>query len=96
MGLRSIKIDTVTGLVYMGRMGERSVGVYDPNSLVSVDYIEVGGGVTDMVIDGDMNNLIMVSPDSMKVTIVNLISKKTLSVTDVGENPYRVTVMGGR
>lgn len=96
MGLRSIKIDTSTGLVYMGRMGDRTVGIYDPNALVPVDYLQAGGDVTDMTIDGDMNNLIMVSPDSMRLDIVNLISKKTLSVIDVGEAPYQVTVMGGR
>ena len=43
MGLRSIKIDTVTGLIYMGRIGDRSVGAYDPNALVPVDYIEAAG-----------------------------------------------------
>ena len=96
MGLRSIKIDTNTGLIYMGRMGDRSVGAYDPNALVPVDYISAGGDVIDMAIDGDMNNLIMVSSDSMRLEIVNLISRKTLSVIDLGEAPYWVTVMGGR
>ncbi len=96
MGLRSIKIDTFTGLIYMGRIGDRSVGAYDPNALVPVDDIGAAGDVTDMTIDGDMNNLIMVSSDSMRLSIVNLISKKTLSVIDVGEAPYRVKVMGGR
>jgi YVTN family beta-propeller protein len=96
MGLRSIKIDTVTGLIYMGRVGDRSVGAYDPNALVPVDYISAGGDVTDMAIDGDMNNLIMVSRDSMRLDIVNLISRKTISVIDVGEAPHQVTVMGGR
>ena len=49
-----------------------------------------------MAIDGDMNNLLMVSRDSMRLDIVNLISRKTLSVIDVGEAPHRVAVMGGR
>jgi YVTN family beta-propeller protein len=96
MGLRSIKIDTVTGLIYMGKTGDSSVGAYDPNALVPVDYIQAPGEVADMTIDGDMDNLIMVSPDSMRLAIANLISKKTLSIIDVGEAPYRVTVMGGR
>ncbi len=96
MGLRSIKIDTATGLIYMGRVGDRSVGVYDPNALVPVDYIGAGGDVTDMAIDGDMNNLLMVGRDSMRLDIVNLISRKTLSVIDVGEAPHQVAVMGGR
>jgi len=96
MGLRSIKIDTNTALLYMGRMGDRSVGAYDPNAIVPVDYISAEGDVTDMTIDGDMNNLIMISRDSMRLTIVNLISRKTLSVIDVGEAPCLVEVMGER
>jgi hypothetical protein len=96
MGLRSIKIDAATGLIYMGRMGDRTAGVYDPNALVLMDSIRAAGDVADMVIDGDMNNLIMVSRDTMRLSIVNLISKKTLSVIDLGEDPYWVAVMGGR
>jgi YVTN family beta-propeller protein len=96
MGLCSIKVDTFTGLIYMARVGDRSIGVYDPNALVPVDYVNASGDVTDMTIDGDMNNLIMVGRDSMRLDIVNIISRKTLSVIDVGEIPYRIAVMGGR
>jgi len=96
IGFRSMKLDTVTGLIYIGRAGDHSVGIYDPNALVPVDYITLGSDADDMTIDGDMNNLIVASRDLMKLYIVNLISKKTLSIIDVGEAPCRVTVMGGR
>jgi hydrogenase maturation factor len=96
MGLRSMKVDTATGLIYMGRTGDRSVGAYDPHAIVPVDYIETGGDITDMTIDGDLNDLVMVGRESMRIYIANLISRKTLSVMDVGEAPSRVAVMGER
>jgi YVTN family beta-propeller protein len=96
LGLASIKIDTNSGLVYMGRVHDPQVGIYDPNALVPVDYVDAGGAVAYMTIDGDMNNLVMVSPELRRVVVANLISKRTLWAIDVGEDPYWVTVMGER
>ena len=96
MGLISIKIDARTGLVYMGRAGDPQLGIYDPNSLVPVDYLDAGGGVSYMAIDGDTNSLLMVSPDKERVVAASLIGKRTLWAIDVGEAPYWATVMGER
>ena len=85
------------GLVYMGRIRDRQVGVYDPNALVPVDYLDAAGGRRlhdhrrrhEQPAHGQ-------SRDDERVVVANLISKKTLSVIDVGEAPYWVTVMGER
>lgn len=96
MGMRSIKVDTNTDLVYMGRERDPVVGVYEPFSFIPTDYVDTGGGVSYLTIDGEENNLVMVSPDRRGLVITNLISKKVLSLIDVGEAPYWVTVMGER
>jgi YVTN family beta-propeller protein len=95
-GLVSIKTDTNTDLVYLAKARDSVVGVYEPFSFVAVDYLRVGGGIGYLTIDGDGNNLVMVSPDVQKVIAVNLISKKILWAIDVGEDPYWVNVTAER
>lgn len=96
MGMRSIKVDPLTDLVYLGKENDIAVGVYEPFSFVPVDYIKTGAGVTQMAIDGDENNLVLVAPALRKLVIVNLISKKTVAELDVGEAPYGAALIGER
>jgi YVTN family beta-propeller protein len=96
MGMASVKVDTNTDLVYLGKRREALVGVYDPLSFVPVDFIRTGTGITYLTIDGELNNLVMVGTEAATVMIVNLISRKTLAVVDVGEGPHWVTIMGER
>jgi YVTN family beta-propeller protein len=96
MGMASIKVDTNTGLVYLGRKNDTVVEAYDPFSFVPVDFINTGGGIHYMTIDGEGNNLNMVNPGLKTLIGANLISKKMAYIIDVGESPYWVTVMGER
>jgi hypothetical protein len=61
-----------------------------------VDFISTGGGIGYMTIDGEGNNLAMVSSGLKNLIGANLISKKAVFVIDVGESPYWVTMMGER
>ena len=96
MGMSYIKVDTVTDLVYMGRARDATVGVYEPNSFVPMDYIQADGGTRYLTIDGDENNLVMVGAQLPRLTNANLISRKRVSVADIGDAPYWVTMMGER
>jgi YVTN family beta-propeller protein len=96
MGMRSIKVDTNTDLVYLGKNHDIVLGIYEPLSFVAVDYLQTGGGINYMTIDGDENNLVVVMAELQRLMITNLISKKALAVIDVGEGPYWVTLMGER
>jgi len=96
MGMESIKVDTNTDLVYLGRKNDTVVEAYDPFSFVPVDFINTGGGISYMTIDGEVNNLCMVSPGMKALMGSNLISKKMVFIIDVGESPYWVTMMGER
>jgi len=96
MGMTSIKVDVKTDLVYLGRKNDTIVEAYDPFSFVPVDLINTGGWVNYMTIDGEGNNLYMVNPGTGTLLVTNLVSKKIVSIMDLGESPYWVTVMGER
>jgi YVTN family beta-propeller protein len=96
MGVISIKVDSITDLVYLGKAGDPLVGVYEPFSFVPVDYVRVGGSAGYLTIDGEGNSLIAVDSQSRKLVITSLIGKKMISAIDVGEVPYQVAVMGER
>jgi YVTN family beta-propeller protein len=96
MGFKAMKVDTSTDMLYLGKDHDVTVGVYEPFSLFPVDFLQTGSGITFLTIDGEGNNLLMVSPEGRRLLIMNLISRKTLSVIEVGDAPYGVTVMGER
>ena len=96
IGESSIKVDTNTDFVYLGRKNDSMVGVYDPTSFVAVDFVKSEPGVTYMTIDGEENNLYMVNTGKKTLMIFSLVSKKILAEIDVGDGPYWVTMMGER
>jgi len=96
MGMESVKVDTNSDLIYLGRKNDTVVEAYDPFSFVPVDFINTGGGISYMTIDGQENNLVMINPGMKTLMSSNLISKKMAFIIDVGEGPYWVTVMGER
>jgi YVTN family beta-propeller protein len=96
MGMNFIKVDTVTDLLYMGRTRDATVGVYEPNSFVPMDYIRTDGGTRYLTIDVDENNLVMVGAHLPRLTNTNLVSRKSVVTLDIGDAPYWVTVMGER
>jgi YVTN family beta-propeller protein len=95
-GLSSLKVDTVTDMLYLCRKYEDVVEMYDPFSLSPGAYIRTIPGVAYMTIDGEENNLYLVSPETRTVMTINLISRKIATLTDAGEYPSWVTMMGER
>ncbi len=95
-GLSFIKVDSVTDMLYACRKQDAVVEVYDPFSLSAGVYIQALSGVSYMTIDGDENALYLASPETGRVVTVNLISKKITTMTDAGEDPVWVTMMGER
>jgi hypothetical protein len=96
MGMNSIKVDTKTDLIYLGRKNDIMVEAYNPISFIPVDYVKTGGETNYMTIDGEVNNLYLVNSDAKSLMVFNLISKKMVAEIDVGEGPYWVTMMGER
>jgi hypothetical protein len=94
--MASIKVDAKTDFIYLGRQHDRTVDIYDPFSVIPGDFIKAGAGVEYMTIDGEGNNLCMLTPQKKALEIVNLVSKNLLSEIEVGEGPYWVALMGER
>jgi len=95
-GMNFIKVDVRTDQVYIGRKNDTFVGVYNPLSFVSVDFIKTGGTIDNMAIDGEENNLYLVSSEMKSLMVSNLVRKRIVFEMDVGEGPYWVTMMGER
>ena len=94
--LSAIKVDVTTDMLYTCRTQEPRIEVYDPFSLLPVDMIMVPAGGEYMTIDGEENNLYLLSAGSRMLTAVNLMTSKIVAETDLGDVPFRVTMMGER
>jgi len=80
----------------LGKINETEVAVYDPFSLLAIDYFAVGEAPAYMTIDGEGNNLWIAGSTTGKLIIVNLASKKVVSEIDVSAEPFWLTMMGER
>ena len=95
-GMIAARVDTNTDLVYLARKRDFVVGLYDPFSFAAVGFVNTGASVVQMAVDGDENNLFMVSPDTKSILASHLIGNRIVGQLDVGEGPYWVTLMGER
>jgi YVTN family beta-propeller protein len=95
-GGTALKVDSRTDLIYLSRQSTGEIAIYDPFSLLPVDSYRTGGDVSCLTIDGEGNNLLVVLPGTNGVRTLRLVGKDTASETDVGEDPYWVTLMGER
>lgn len=94
-GALSVKVDTRSGLVYVG-MKTGVVSVVDPSSLILIDTINVGGSAGFITIDDEENAIFVLLPDRGSLQKVNLVSKKLIGEIDVEKGAYAVSVMGER
>jgi YVTN family beta-propeller protein len=95
-GAASVKVDTLTGLVLVGKTFGGQITVAEPFTSMFVDTIEVGGKASFMTIDNQENTLFVVLRDKGTLQKINLTSKKIMAELDVGERPYEVVVIGER
>lgn len=95
MPAEALKVDSMTDLIYIAGTQRSGVEIYDPLSLTAVDSI-AGDSVSYITIDGQENSLLLLSPGTRTLTSVNINTKNTVFVLDVGEDPYQVAVMGER
>lgn len=94
-GAFSIKLDSKTGLIYVGKTtGE--IAVVDSVSLAVIDTFKVDGEAGFLTIDNEENNLFVVLPEKKKIQKLNLVNKKILGTIEVGEGCYDIVVMGER
>jgi YVTN family beta-propeller protein len=95
-GGTALKVDSRTDLIYLAKRFSEDIDVYDPFSFLPIDTVRAGGEASYLAIDGEGNNLIIVSPGMNRLRIVHLVGKGTVAEIDVGDDPYRVAIMGER
>jgi YVTN family beta-propeller protein len=96
-GGTALKVDTRTDLIYLSRQGTGEIAVYNPFSFLPVEsFRTVGGEPSYLTIDGEGNTLVVALQGTSGVRAVRLIGHETAWETDVGDDPYWVTLMGER
>jgi YVTN family beta-propeller protein len=95
-GISAIKVDTGSDMLYVSRKGNARIEVYEPFSLTQTEYLPPVSDVMYMTIDGESNNLFLLSAVKQQLSVISLVSRKAVMQTDVGENPTWVTMMGER
>lgn len=96
MGSSWIRVDTTTDRIYLARRNDPIVGIYDPFSLISSDFLNAAGGPGYMLFDGETSSMLLLLPEQRALQNINLISKKAEYLIDVGDEPYWSTIMGER
>jgi len=95
MGAASIRVDPKTGLIYIGKK-RGGISVIDPALLMPIDAFRVDGNAVSVDIDGDENNLFVVSSNQKTIRKMGLISQKLSGIIEVEEGCHAVVLMGGR
>lgn len=95
-GAIALKVDSRTDQIYLYRQHAGQVEIFDAFSSLPVDFIRSDEEVAYMTIDGEGNNLLLVLPEVNEIRAVRLVGKGASVRLDVGEDPYRATVMGER
>lgn len=96
LGASAIKVDPRTDLVYLGRRDEARIQIYDPLSLIPIDFVDVPDAASYLTIDDVENTLVSILPERRAIAFVELTSRRLLSTIDVGREPYQVTMVGER
>ena len=96
LGALSIKVDDLTGLIYVGKRSGGQVMVIDPFALVFIDMIRVAGRAAFMTVDQEERNLFVAIPDKKMLQKINITSKKISAKIDLAEGAFAVAVMGER
>ncbi len=95
-GISAVKVDSTSDLLYVSRKGDTRIEVHEPFSLNVLDYLPGLSDAAYMTLDGESNNLFLLSPGKRRLLAVSLISRKAVTETDIGEDPTWVTMMGER
>jgi YVTN family beta-propeller protein len=91
-----VKIDARTDLIYVAIGDEPRVQVYDPFSFIPLNAIPVPGPVSYMAIDDVENAMFLLMRRRRSIAVLNLTSRKTLGVMDVGLDPHELALAGER
>ncbi len=93
-GMDAIKVDQSADLVYLGGRREFTVGVYEPLSVVAIDFLDTGTGIAYITTDTEENQLYLVSPEKNRLLVSSRVRRRLGGAVDVGDGPAWISVMG--
>ena len=96
LGATAIKLDSRTDLLYIGHEEVGRLEVYDPLSSLPVDAFDLPGWVSHMAIDDPQDQLFALMPGLRAIAVIDLTSRRVLSVIEVSGNPYEVKLAAER
>jgi YVTN family beta-propeller protein len=95
VGTTALKVDPDTDLLYVANADGR-VSIFDPFSLLPIDYFDAGGAVTWMSIDAAENVLFMLMPEQRSVAAMQMTTRAAAGGFDVGVEARVLALMGER
>ncbi len=95
MGTTALKVDSDTDLLYVAN-ADGHVSVFDPFSLIPIDQLDLPEGATSLAIDAAENVLFALMPERGAVAAIQLTTKSTLALFDVGKAPRVLALIGER
>ncbi len=90
----AIRLDGRRNLLYLAGPDEATIDVYDPNTLLPVDFLKTTAGVAHLTIDAEDNTLYFASPATRTLGALGLVDRKAIAEIDLVQAPYWVAVMG--
>jgi YVTN family beta-propeller protein len=96
LGVSALKVDPRTDLIYVAHGGQARLEVFDTVSALPVDAFELPGPTSQLAIDDSQDQLYALIPSRRAVAVLDLTSRRVLSVLEVGGDPYEVKLAGER
>lgn len=96
LGASALKLDARTGLLYVAHAGSPRIQVYDAPSALPVDAFDLPGAATQLAIDDLQDQLFAVMPARRAVAVVDLTSRKLVSVLEVAAEPFEIRLAAER
>jgi YVTN family beta-propeller protein len=95
LGTTAIKVDSNTDLLYVAN-GDGRVSIFDPFSLVPIDFFELPSAASWMSIDSSQDALFALLPARHAVTAIQLTTKAPLGQLEVGPEPRQLALFRER
>jgi YVTN family beta-propeller protein len=86
IGTTALKVDADTDLLYVANAAGR-ISIFDPFSLIPIDFIDLPGGASWLSIDAVQNVLYALLPDQRSITAIHLTTKAALGQLEAGASP---------
>jgi DNA-binding beta-propeller fold protein YncE len=96
LGVTHVKVDPRTDLVYLSRDDAHWIEVLDPMSSVVIDRIDLPGSAEAVHVDDAQNALFATIPSLEGIAVVDLTSKRVLTLIPLGAAPGDVAIPGER